>query len=204
MKLTAKPTPPKTAAKKTGPSKQTNATPASLNKKAPVKQAAKPIQKAKAAQKLANVVVNSYGNFFQNQFVTIAHGDPIPFNKSGRRAGGVFLQNPTTIRVNRGGDYFISYVVTVTTRTSQTLPFAPAVAVFINGNIVSNAQTSSGIQIGDANDTNDCRQIHGEAIVFIPAGARVQLRNSSFFEGTIEFCDNGIQGAAINLIKVSR
>lgn len=144
----------------------------------------------------------SYGNFFQNRFVTVGSGAAIPFNGVGRTAGGVTLVSPTDIHVSKAGDYLLSYTLTVTPN-GEEFPLEQQAAIFINGVKVSDFQTDFGIRFSNPADKGDCRQIHGEAIVFIPAKSLVELRNVSLGGRTMHLCDFVESGAAINLIKLS-
>jgi hypothetical protein len=142
-----------------------------------------------------------YGNFYQTQFLTIGPNAPIPFNGVGQTQG-MFLVGTTDIHVIQAGDYFVSYTITVTPN-GETIPLEQQAAIFINGVIVPNFQTDFGIRFSNPADTGDCRQLHGEAIIFIPANAFVELRNVSSGNRNMHLCDTFESGAAINLIKVS-
>lgn len=144
----------------------------------------------------------AYGNFFQNQFVRVGSGAPIPFNGVGQTVGGVTLVSPTDIQVSQAGDYFISYTLTVSP-ANEAIPLEQQAAIFINGVRVPNFQTDFGIRFSNSADKGDCRQIHGEAIVFIPANSLVELRNLSLGGRDMHLCDFVESGAAINLSKLS-
>lgn len=165
-------------------------------------------------------VVCKNGNFWSSEFQEVPFGSPFSFNFSGPTAGGVTLLDPNTIFVRTGGDYLVTYTVSVNTNIiANALPippapgsiYAPVVNVSINGALVPNAQIAFGIQIqyNPGINNNSCFQIHGEAILRLPDNARVQLVNDSFFSGEasvvniIETCDNGVNAAAINLVKLS-
>jgi len=162
--------------------------------------------------------VPAYGNFWSTEFQTVAFGAPFSFNFTGPTAGGVTLVDPTTINVAMGGDYLVSYTITInTTIIANSLPvppepgslYIPVANVTINGVPVPNAQIAFGEQFQFTPGVNDnsCFQLHGEAILTITDNATVQLVNDSFFGASvvndIATCDNGINAAAINLVKVS-
>ncbi|MDC2867923.1 exosporium leader peptide [Bacillus sp. BP-3] len=151
----------------------------------------------------APVFSPAFGNFYRNTFLTtpVLPNQSIPFNATGASVGGVTLTTPTDIQITQGGYYSITY--TITANISE--PIAPfkhiIVAIFLNSIEVPGLQTTFGIDIVDPND-QDCLQVHGEAIVFIPSNSIVQLRNRSDQNQALTLCDGPVIAAAINLIKL--
>lgn len=142
----------------------------------------------------------AYGNFWLTVGgITIPINNPIPFNQTGPTTGGVSLVDPTTIRIAQGGDYFISYVVTVNLLASGSRD--AALSLFLNGDIVPNLQTTFAIN-GDNEDV--CLQISGQAILSIPNNSTLQLVNTDpSSPSDLVTCDSRVNNAAINIIKLS-
>jgi len=149
---------------------------------------------------LTSIAGSSYGNFWQNTFVSIPNGQAIPFNNSGPSGGGIALLNPTTISIPRAGDYEINYVVTVT--PADPIPEEQQVSAFLNGVIVPNFQSSFGIRFSDPDDVASCFQITGTAIISIPTNSTLQLRNTSLGGDDLDLCNLVESGAALTIKRL--
>ncbi|MDZ5472336.1 exosporium leader peptide [Bacillus sp. 31A1R] len=149
----------------------------------------------------------AYGSFWSDEFQTVGFDRPFSFSFSGPTSGGVTLTDPNTILVENGGDYLVTYTVTWNPQLPvDTNFYTPVINITINGIRVPNTQIRFGQQYQYVPGVNDfsCFELHGEAIIEIPDGTEVRLINDSIFNReTIRTCDNGINAAALNLVKLS-
>ncbi|OXS68541.1 hypothetical protein B1B04_20695 [Lysinibacillus sp. KCTC 33748] len=145
------------------------------------------------------VPLPAYGNFFLAQFVTLNANQPMPWNGTGRTAGGITLNPDTvTIEVAQAGDYYIDYYVLVLFELG-TSPDA-ILGVFVDGNEVNPIQTRYAADSSEL-DRELCIPISGGTIISIPAGGTVQLRNVNVLP--LSTCDGPALAASINLIKLN-
>ncbi|MFS1518820.1 hypothetical protein V1503_20500 [Bacillus sp. SCS-151] len=143
---------------------------------------------------------NSFGNFHQDQTITLDLGSPIPFNKQGE-INNVFLANSDTISIVNKGIYSVTYVVTYL-QPSVGLS-EPVISLFVNG--AENQGTKFGVVSNNLGAVDDmCLQITGLSIISLSSGSKLQLRIDSvdeFTQGTI--CGVTTNSAAINLIQIN-
>lgn len=145
----------------------------------------------------------SYGTFWQTDFITVDLNEAFPFNFTGPSTEDISLLNPTTVKVNKSGVYYISYrvAVSVASNSNPNNFVDQRISLYINGIQQPNSQASFGIY---APDITSCVPIAGDAIVSIPANATLQLKNDGNFSGSssITTCDNGVNAATFNIIKI--
>jgi Collagen triple helix repeat (20 copies) len=146
----------------------------------------------------------AYRNFWRvGEILSIADDGTLPFtNDSTAQAGGI-TRVGDTITIPIAGDYFISYVVTVLFPNAQGLN-VPSVSVFLGPPFteVPNMQTRFAL-VSNTLDGNNCLQLSGEAIITIPAGSQLQLRNTSPSDTPFNLCDTAINSVSLNIIKLS-
>lgn len=145
----------------------------------------------------------SYGTFWQNDFVTVELQDAFPFNFSGPSTPDICLINPKSIKVHKEGVYHISYTVTVDVfvNDNPSNTVEQRISVYVNGIQQPNSQTGFGIAVPDI---PSCIAISGDAIIYIPENSTLQLKNDGPFgsSSSITTCDNGINAATFNIIKI--
>ena len=143
----------------------------------------------------------AYGNFWRTQNAQIQLNQAVPFTQTGPTAGGVSLLNPTTIRIQQAGDYYISYVLTVLIDDPNNE--TDGVSAFLNNVEVANFQTKFQIRTVGADDVNSVLQISGIAIISVPANANLQIRNTGRNPIDLFAFNNNVNSAAIALFKLS-
>jgi hypothetical protein len=143
----------------------------------------------------------AYGTFWQDNFLRVPINQPFAFNHTGPTAGGITLLNSTTIGIAEPGDYMISYYVSYNLTLSDVDPDDPTISLLLNNQPLPNAQDDFGILIRD-NEFTGCTPIVGEVIVSIPANSTLQLINTSPNGQDIFTCDNGINAATLNIVKI--
>ncbi|MGW6046786.1 exosporium leader peptide-containing protein, partial [Bacillus mycoides] len=124
-------------------------------------------------------------------------------DNSTAQAGGITRVN-ATITIPLAGDYLISYIVTARLDNSQN---TCAVGVFLGPPFVEvpNRQTRFGLLTQTVTTTDEFTQLIGEAIITVPAGAQLQLRNagSQFFEIPPSVLVGDGATVTLNIIKLS-
>ncbi|MDF2036416.1 hypothetical protein P2R12_05335 [Cytobacillus oceanisediminis] len=124
----------------------------------------------------------------------------LPFNNDSPAQAGGITRTGDTITIPLGGDYLVSFVVTIAIRNELN---TPSVGVFLGPpfNEVPNVQTR--FELVSINLGGNCLQLSGEAIITIPAGSQLQLRNTSTSMDLFTLCSNEINNVALNIIKLS-
>lgn len=122
----------------------------------------------------------------------------MPWNGMGETSGITLDPDSVTIRVSQAGSYNIDYQING--GFASILPNIIVAAIFVNGVEVNPDQTRFGA-VNNEDDRFECVPISGGAIVPIPAGGTVQLRNvSGAFFAT---CGGPAVDASIKLIKLN-
>ncbi|MGD6956687.1 hypothetical protein ACQCVM_03765 [Rossellomorea aquimaris] len=103
---------------------------------------------------------------------------PVSFNHTGISSAGDFIHLGTSIIVVNEGDYKINYNI-VFTSGKTGFSRGGAYALFLNGSIVTSSRYGNqlGIFTSAPVTLDSIFQVNGEAIVTIPAGGKVELRN---------------------------
>jgi len=140
----------------------------------------------------------TFANFFQSDDVVLNNNQPMPWNGMGETSGITLDPDSVTIRVSQAGSYNIDYYIIG--GFASFLPNIIVAAIFVNGVEVNPNQTRFGA-INNEADRFECVPISGGAIVPIPAGGTVQLRNV----GGANFvtCGGARINASIKLIKIN-
>lgn len=140
----------------------------------------------------------AFANFFRRGAVVLTNNQPMPWNGQGETSGITLDPDNVTIRVSQAGSYNIDYYISG--GFESLLPNSIIAAIFVNGIEVNPNQTRFGA-INNEADRFECVPISGGAIIPIPAGATVQLRNiSGAFFAT---CGGSAVDASIKLIKLT-
>ncbi|MEG0501704.1 MAG: hypothetical protein RR915_06925 [Cellulosilyticaceae bacterium] len=145
----------------------------------------------------------SYATFWQTAFVTVNLNAAFPFNFTGPATPDITLTNPTTITVAKAGVYQISYRVSISVASNSNPNnyVDQRISLYVNSVQQPNSQTGFGIY---APDITSCVPISGDAIIFIPANATLQLKNDGIYTGSssITTCDNGTNAVTFSIIKI--
>jgi hypothetical protein len=126
----------------------------------------------------------------------VAAGGNVTFNSTGPLAGGVAFISPSTITVANGADYLVLYEIEPQFAVGNT---QAAYAIVLNG--VVQASTSYG-QVG-ANNQNYI--LVGSAILTIPNGATLTIRNVGGTSSNLLTTADGatIINASFRLLRLS-
>ncbi|MGH1285127.1 hypothetical protein, partial [Bacillus toyonensis] len=151
----------------------------------------------------------AYRNFWRFLQITedISFNETISFtNNSTAQAGGI-TRVSDTITIPLAGDYLISYIVTVELSNSSSGANAVSVGVFLGPPFVEvpNMQTRFGVSTATVDTAVDRVQLSGEAIITVPAGAQLQLRNtgSQTFQIPASAFIVDASTVTLNIIKLS-
>ncbi|GAE25997.1 hypothetical protein JCM9140_2025 [Halalkalibacter wakoensis JCM 9140] len=136
--------------------------------------------------------------YFTGITTNVPPGSPVPFNTEGVCTEGDFVHTPgvfTSIEVVNEGDYLVNYSV-IFNNTPQTQDVLGAFALYLNGVRVDASRFGTQVRLQNIPAAANTRlQVTGEAILSIPAGGILELRNIS--GQTVHVFDN-IAGAPVN------
>ncbi|PFK64537.1 collagen-like protein, partial [Priestia megaterium] len=141
-------------------------------------------------------VTTAYGYVFNTGTQTVNANADVVFNTTGPLAGGVSFTAPSTITVTNGGVYQVMYEIVLLISGGNT---AAAYALRLN-NV---NQTSTTYGLISANALSPI--LVGTAILTIPSGATLTIRNVGTTNDTLETIADGatIVNASFRLIRLS-
>ncbi|MFJ7951734.1 hypothetical protein ACIQZG_09430 [Lysinibacillus sp. NPDC096418] len=141
----------------------------------------------------------AFANFFLSGGgdIFLDDNEAIPWNSKGETSGITLDPDNVTIRVSQAGMYNIDFIITG--GFASFLPNIIVVAIFVNDIEVNPILTRFGA-INNEGDRFECIPISGGAIVPIPAGGTVQLRNVGGARFTT--CGGTTFSSSIKLIKI--
>ena len=140
----------------------------------------------------------AFANFFRSGDILLNNNDAMPWNSKGETSGITLDPDNVTIRVSQAGMYNIDYYITGGFATF--LPNIIVVAIFVNDVEVNPNHTRFGA-INNENDRFECIPISGGAIVPVPEGGTVQLRNVG--GARFSTCGGTTINSSIKLIKIN-
>lgn len=146
----------------------------------------------------------SYASFWNTCSIQVPAGEDFKFNQAGICTPDILLVSPGTIKVCNSGVYKISYRVNVRVQgiPNSTELINNRVSLYVNCMQVPNGQVGFAIQ---APNIISCIPLNGDALVFLPANACLNLVNESqcVLGSTITTCTSGGNTVTLSLFRVN-
>uniref|UniRef100_UPI003CCC23A8 hypothetical protein n=1 Tax=Fredinandcohnia onubensis TaxID=1571209 RepID=UPI003CCC23A8 len=138
--------------------------------------------------------------------VNVPTGSSVPFDEEGEcsETDGTpdFVRNATSVTVENAGVYLVNYSV-IFNNTPATNDVSGVFQIYVDGDPIPASRFGTRVTLASTAAGNTTRlQVNGEAIVSIPAGGVLELRNigGSTVHIRTEVAGTPINGAAMTIV----
>ena len=146
----------------------------------------------------------SYASFWNTCPAEIETGEDFEFNQAGICTPDIMLVSPRTIKICTAGIYKISYRVNISVEgvADSTELINHKVSLYVNCLQQPNSQAGFSMQTPSV---TSCIPLNGDALVFLPANACLNLVNESqcVSGSTIKTCTSGGNTVSLYLFRVN-